>query len=90
LWGGKKNNKIKHETRREKRKEKEFYLGDSSKREITRFGFCTFAYKCFVKHINQGEFVRFGLMVQSKKMKETTYVCERAKKSKEFFFSHSP
>ena len=78
MWRVKKDNKIKRETKREKKK-KDFCLGDSTKREIiTRLGF---VYKCFVKHINKGEFVRFRLMLHSKKRKETTYVCERAKKS---------
>ena len=40
MWRVKKDNKIKRETKREK-KEEDFCLGDSTKREIiTRFGFC--------------------------------------------------
>jgi len=53
-----------------KERKKGFRLGGNAKRETTRFGFCQQHF--FVKHTNQGEFVKFCLMLQSAKERGAT------------------
>ena len=47
------------------KKEKDFYLEGSAKKETTTFEFSLQFYFIFVKHTNQGEFVRLYLILQS-------------------------